>query len=136
MFATLPNFNQLDEDGFRVSAVGGNSAYAASSSPGGGSSVYAGSGGITAPLPTPAATHSARDLPEIETLNVELCKDNQGKSYWNFFFFSVFFLKKYNSYVFNKFKVLESPLLATRASARSFLAYSSNLSQMALLQTG
>jgi hypothetical protein len=81
MFATLPNFNQLDEDGFRVSAVGGNSAYAASSSPGGGSSVYAGSGGITAPLPTPAATHSARDLPEIETLNVELCKDNQGKSY-------------------------------------------------------
>jgi hypothetical protein len=79
MFATLPNFNQLDEDGFRVSAVGGNSAYAASSSPGGGSSVYAGSGGITAPLPTPAATHAARDLPEVETLNVELCKDNQGK---------------------------------------------------------
>ena len=79
MFATLPNFNQLDEDGFRVSAVGGNSAYAASSSPGGGSSVYAGSGGITAPLPTPAATHATRDLPEIETLNVELCKDNQGK---------------------------------------------------------
>ena len=84
MFATLPNFNQMDAEGFRVSAVGSASGYSvgsasayAASSPGASSGIYAGSGGITAPLPTPAA-HAARDLPEIETLNVELSKDNQG----------------------------------------------------------
>ena len=37
----------------------------------------AGSGGTTAPLPTPAVTGN-RDLPEIETMDVELVKDNQG----------------------------------------------------------
>ena len=35
------------------------------------------SAGTTAPLPTPAA-NLARDLPEIETFEVELSKDNQG----------------------------------------------------------
>ena len=37
----------------------------------------AGSVGTTAPLPTPAVTGN-RDLPEIETMDVELVKDNQG----------------------------------------------------------
>jgi hypothetical protein len=69
VFATLPNFNQLDDSGFRVSAGGAAIGFSAASP---------GSGGITAPLPTPAA-HVTRDLPEIETLNVELCKDNQGE---------------------------------------------------------
>ena len=41
------------------------------------SGVGPGSGGTTAPLPTPAVT-GARDLPEIETMDVELVKDNQG----------------------------------------------------------
>ena len=36
-----------------------------------------GSAGTTAPLPTPAVT-GARDLPEIETMEVELVKDSQG----------------------------------------------------------
>ena len=36
-----------------------------------------GSGGTTAPLPTPAVS-GARDLPEIETMEVELVKDSQG----------------------------------------------------------
>ena len=33
--------------------------------------------GLTAPLPTPAA-NPARDLPEIQTSEIELAKDNQG----------------------------------------------------------
>ena len=50
---TLPDFN----DKYRVTSGG--------------------SGGTTAPLPTPAVT-GARELPEIETMDVELVKDNQG----------------------------------------------------------
>ena len=46
----------------------------------GGVSSY--SAGTTAPLPTPAAT-VARELPEVESFEVELSKDNQGR---NFFF--------------------------------------------------
>ena len=52
---TLPDFN----DKYRVTSGG------------------SGSGGTTAPLPTPAVT-GARELPEIETMDVELVKDNQG----------------------------------------------------------
>jgi hypothetical protein len=87
IFSTLPNFNQLEEPGFRVSAGAAGSYAVAATSPAGSSayspsgSVYAASsGGISAPLPTPAGHAGARDLPEIETLNVELCKDNQGKT--------------------------------------------------------
>ena len=53
---TLPDFN----DQYRVTSGGGS-----------------GSGGTTAPLSTPAVTGN-RDLPEIETMDVELVKDNQG----------------------------------------------------------
>ena len=38
---------------------------------------FGGSGGTTAPVPTPAAP-SSRDLPEVETFDIELKKDNQG----------------------------------------------------------
>ena len=58
---TLPDFN----DKYRVTSGGG----------GGGAGP--GSAGTTAPLPTPAVT-GARELPEIETMDVELVKDNQG----------------------------------------------------------
>ena len=57
---TLPDFN----DKYRVTSGGGGGA-------------GPGSAGTTAPLPTPAVT-GARELPEIETMDVELVKDNQG----------------------------------------------------------
>ena len=37
-------------------------------------------GGITAPVPTPAAGNMTH-LPEVESFQVELHKDNQGKTY-------------------------------------------------------
>ena len=51
---------------------------------------YGGSGGTTAPVPTPAAA-SSRDLPEIQTFEIELQKDNQGQC-------SIFSLELVNLY--------------------------------------